>query len=118
MTEPMQKHAPSAEGRREPTHEEDQRLEIAIAMLLRIGVVIAAALVAIGGIMTLHHPESAVPNFRVFNTPAEASTIAPASSAIHSIAAVFHQLREGRGASIIALGLLVQIGRASCRERV
>ena len=107
MAEPMQKHAPTAE--------QDQRLEVAIAMLLRIGVVIAAILVAIGGVMTLHHPESTVPNFRVFYAPAAVSGAAPASTAIHSIAAVLHQLREGSGASIIALGLLVLIATPIAR---
>jgi uncharacterized membrane protein len=115
MADPMQKHAPTAEGRREPTREEDQRLEVAIAMLLRIGVVIAAALVAIGGIMALRHPESTVPNFRVFHAPGEAATDAQASAAIYSISAVFRQLGHGSGASIIALGLLVLIATPIAR---
>jgi uncharacterized membrane protein len=115
MADPMQKHAPTAEGRREPTREEDQRLEVAIAMLLRIGVVIAAVLVAIGGIRALRHPESTVPNFRVFHAPGEVATAASASTAIYSISAVFRQLRDGSGASIIALGLLVLIATPIAR---
>jgi uncharacterized membrane protein len=107
MAEPMQKHAPTAE--------QDQRLEIAIAMLLRIGVVIAAVLVAIGGIMALRHPESTMPNFRIFHAPGEAAPSAPASAAIYSISAVFHHLRDGSGASIIALGLLVLIATPIAR---
>jgi uncharacterized membrane protein len=120
MADPTQKHAPTAEGRREPTREEDQRLEVAIATLLRIGVMIAAALVAIGGIMALRHPESTVPNFRIFHAPGAAvsgagATAAPVSTAIYSISAVFHQLRDGSGASIIALGLLVLIATPIAR---
>lgn len=115
MADPMPKHAPTAEGRREPTREEDQRLEVAIATLLRIGVMIAAALVAIGGVMALRHPESTVPNFRIFHAPGEAATAAPASTAIYSISAVFHQLGDGSGASIIALGLLVLIATPIAR---
>jgi uncharacterized membrane protein len=112
MADPMQKHAPTAE--------EDQRLEVAIAMLLRIGVVIAAVLVAIGGIIALRHPESTVPNFRVFHAPVfhapgEAATAAPAHTAIYSISAVFRQLRGGSGATIIALGLLVLIATPIAR---
>lgn len=121
MTGPMQKRAPTAEGRREPTPEEDQRLEVAIAQLLRIGVVIAAALVAIGGIMALRHPESRVPSFRVFHAPVshasgEAATAAAAPhAAIYSIGAIFRHLRDGSGASIIALGLLVLIATPIAR---
>jgi uncharacterized membrane protein len=115
MADPTQKHAPTAEGHREPTLEEDQRLEVAIATLLRIGVTLAAVLVAIGGIMALRHPESTVPNFRIFHTPGEAATAAPVSTAIYSISAVFHQLRDGSGASIIALGLLVLIATPIAR---
>jgi uncharacterized membrane protein len=112
----MQKHIPTAEGRREPTREEDQRLEVAIAMLLRIGVMLAAALVTIGGIMALRHPESRVPSFRVFNAPGEAATAAAAPhAAIYSISAVFRQLADGSGASIIALGLLVLIATPIAR---
>ena len=115
MADPTQKHAPTAEGRREPTREEDQRLEVAIATLLRIGVMIAAALVAIGGVMALRHPESTVPNFRIFHAPGEAATAAPVSTAIYSISAVFRQLGDGSGASIIALGLLVLIATPIAR---
>jgi uncharacterized membrane protein len=126
MTDPMQKHPSTAGfGRTPATHEEDQRLEVAIAMLLRIGVVIAAVLVAIGGVMALRHPESRVPSFRVFHAPGhepgpavsgEAATAAAAPhAAIYSIAAVFRHLRAGSGAGIIALGLLVLIATPIAR---
>ena len=107
MAEPMRKHAPTAE--------QDQRLEVAIAMLLRIGVMIAAVLVAIGGVLALRHPESTMPNFRNFRVPGDSAPTAPASAAIYSIAAIFHHLRDGSGASIIALGLLVLIATPIAR---
>jgi uncharacterized membrane protein len=106
MADSMQKHAPTAE--------QDQRLEVAIAMLLRTGVVIAAVLVAIGGVMALRHPEATVPNYRIFYAPGAASA-APANTAMHSIAGVFRHLRDGSGASIIALGLLVLIATPIAR---
>lgn len=106
MADPIQKHAPTAE--------EDQRLEVAIAMLLRTGVVIAAVLVAIGGVMALRHPEATVPNYGMFYAPGAASA-APANTAMHSIAGVFRHLRDGSGASIIALGLLVLIATPIAR---
>jgi uncharacterized membrane protein len=117
MTDPMQKHPSTAGfGRTPATHEEDQRLEVAIAMLLRIGVVIAAVLVAIGGVMALRHPESRVPTFRVFPASGELATTAAAPhAAIYSIAAIFYHLRDGSGAGIIALGLLVLIATPIAR---
>jgi uncharacterized membrane protein len=115
MPEPLQKHAPTAEPRREPTREQDQRLEVAIAMLLRTGVVLAAILVAIGGVMALRHPEAMVPNYRIFYAPGAAASTAPANTAMHSIAGVFRHLRNGSGVSIIALGLLVLIATPIAR---
>jgi uncharacterized membrane protein len=107
MAGSMQKHAPTAE--------QDQRLEVAIAMLLRTGVVLAAVLVAIGGVMALRHPEATVPNYRIFYAPGAAASPAPANTAMHSIAGVFCHLRDGSGASIIALGLLVLIATPIAR---
>jgi uncharacterized membrane protein len=101
MAEAIHKHAPTAE--------QDQRLEIAIAILLRVGVIAAAVLVAIGGVLVLRHPEAPVPSYRVFHAPGESSATVSAGTSIHSIAAVFRHLRDGSGASIIALGLLVLI---------
>ena len=107
MTDPARKHAPTAE--------QDQRLEVAIAVLLRVGVIAAAVLVAIGGVMVLRHPEAPVPDYRVFHAPAEASSSVSAGASIHSISAVFGQLRSGSGASIIALGLLLLIATPIAR---
>jgi uncharacterized membrane protein len=114
MANPMQKHASISGFGRGPTYEEDQRLETAIATLLRIGVVVAAVLVAIGGVMALSHLESTVPNFRIFHAPGGA-TAAPANTALHSISAVFRHLGDGSGGSIIALGLLVLIATPIAR---
>ncbi|HEY3989430.1 MAG TPA: DUF1634 domain-containing protein [Acidobacteriaceae bacterium] len=115
MTEPIRKHAPTAKPRREPTREEDQRLEVAIAILLRIGVVAAAVLVAIGGMLVLRHPEAPVPDYRIFHAPGESASAVSAGTSIHSISAVFRQLSSGSGASIIALGLLVLIATPIAR---
>lgn len=106
MSEPMQ-HAPTAE--------QDQRLEVAIAMLLRIGVVIAAVLVSIGGVLALRHPSEPAPSYATFRLPGEIAPAAPQDDSIHSISAVFRQLNSGSGASIIALGLLVLIATPIAR---
>jgi uncharacterized membrane protein len=115
MSQPVHKHAPTAEARREPTREDDQRLEVAIAVLLRVGVIAAAILVAIGGVLVLRHPEAPVPDYRIFHAPAESSSTVSAGASIHSIAAVFRHLRDGSGASIIALGLLLLIATPIAR---
>jgi len=107
MTEPMKKHAPTAE--------QDQRLEGAIAMLLRIGVICAAVLVSIGGVLVLRHPEAPVPNYRVFRAPGEPSAAISPHTSVRSIVAVFRHLPHGSGAGIIALGLLVLIATPIAR---
>jgi uncharacterized membrane protein len=107
MTDAMRKHAPTAE--------QDQRLEVAIATLLRVGVIAAAVLVMIGGVLVLRHPETPVPSYRVFHAPGESSANVSAGTSIRSIAAVFRHLRDGCGASIIALGLLVLIATPIAR---
>jgi uncharacterized membrane protein len=107
MTEAIHKHAPTAE--------QDQRLEVAIGMLLRIGVIAAAVLVAIGGVLALRHPEAPVPNYRVFHAPGDHSSAIATGAPMHSIGGVFRRLRHGSGASIIDLGLLVLIATPIAR---
>ena len=107
MTEPTQKHAPTAE--------QDQRLELAIATLLRIGVILAAALVIVGGALTLRHPGAPARNYTAFEPPAGPATQPLQHHAIQSISGIFRQLRTGSGASIIALGLLVLIATPVAR---
>ncbi len=93
-------------------------------MLLRIGVVIAAVLVAIGGVMALRHPESIVPSFRVFHAPGHAPgglsgelqpPLLPHTQPSTPSAPSSRHLRDGSGASIIALGLLVLIATPIAR---
>lgn len=84
--------------------EQDQRLELAIATLLRIGVFIAAALVLIGGIVALRHAGAPAPNYTVFHPPGDAQSVA-----LVSISGILHQLPTFSSASIIGLGLLVLV---------
>ena len=107
MTEPLHKHAPTAE--------QDERLEAAIAVLLRVGVIAAAVIVVIGGVLVLRHPGAPVPNYRIFHAPGEPSSAVSAGTSIRSIIAVFRHLRDGSGASIIALGLLILIATPIAR---
>ncbi len=98
-----------------PTRQEDQRMEIAMGMLLRIGVILAAVLVAIGGVLVLRHPGSPVPDYTVFHPPAKHAASASANVPFRSISGVLEQLHTGSGGSIIALGLLVLVATPIAR---
>jgi uncharacterized membrane protein len=98
-----------------PTRQEDQRMEIAMGMLLRIGVVLAAVLVAIGGVLVLRHPGSPVPNYTVFHPPVKHAASPSANVPFRSISGVLGQLHAGSGGSIIALGLLVLVATPIAR---
>lgn len=90
--------------------ERDQRLELAIARLLRIGVLLAAALVLLGGLLLLPHSSAPSPSYATFYAPGT-----PHSMALSSIAGTFHLLRQGTSAGIIGLGLLVLIATPVAR---
>lgn len=90
--------------------QQDHKLELAIALLLRVGVFTAAALVLAGGLLALWHDSSQVPVYRTFYAPSD-----PHSQALHSIASIFGQLRTGSSAAIIGLGLLVLIATPIAR---
>ena len=90
-------------------------MEIAMGMLLRIGVVLAAVLVAIGGVLVLRHPGSPVPNYTVFHPPVKHAVSPSANVPFRSISGVIGQLHTGSGGSIIALGLLVLVATPIAR---
>lgn len=90
-------------------------MEIAMGMLLRIGVIVAALLVLIGGVLVLRHPRSPVPDYTVFHPPARHAASASANVPFRSISGVFEHLHTGSGGSIIALGLLVLVATPIAR---
>ncbi len=78
----------------------DHRVDILIGNLLRTGVILAASLVALGGIIYLFHQGLILPNYKIFQSePAELRHV----HGIIKYAFSFH----GRG--LIQLGLLVLI---------
>ncbi len=89
-----------------PSLQQDQRTDAIMAALLRTGVLLAAGLVFIGGIIFLvRHPQPTI-NYRVFEgEPQELRTI----SGIVREAALLH----GRG--LIQLGLLLLIATPVAR---
>ena len=84
----------------------EHRFELLIGTLLRVGVVISAAVVLIGGILYLLHNGSAAPTVRVFaGEPATLRTIPGiVASAIRL---------DGRG--VIALGLILLVATPVAR---
>jgi len=89
-----------------PDLRQDQRMDQIMAMLLRSGVLLAASLVFIGGVVYLSRHDLPVINYRVFQgEPQELRTV----SGILREAAKFH----GRG--LIQLGLLVLIATPVAR---
>jgi uncharacterized membrane protein len=78
----------------------DQRLEVAIGMMLRVGVTVAALVVLLGGVLYLRHPDAAAPVYTHFHSaPPEALSIRG------TLAGVGH----GSSVSIVQLGLLLLI---------
>jgi uncharacterized membrane protein len=87
----------------------DRQVEVIVANLLRGGVMLAAAVVALGGIIFLVRHGREVPNYSTFvGVPLELRTI----SGICRGAATFH------GRNIIQLGLLLLIATPVARVAI
>jgi uncharacterized membrane protein len=78
----------------------DQKLDEIMGGLLRSGVVLAAAIVFVGGVVYLMRHRVPVTNYRVFaGEPAE----------LRTISGIFHEALAFHGQGLIQLGLLVLI---------
>jgi uncharacterized membrane protein len=84
----------------------DQRIETSVGVMLRTGVMLAAAIVLIGGILYLAHSRGPRPDYSHFT--AEPSHLISFSGIMHGVAALDPQ-------SIIMLGLLVLIATPVAR---
>lgn len=84
----------------------DQKLEIAIGRMLQIGVLLAATVVLVGGLLYLHGERGPRPDYSHFHGEAPA-LISPATI----IANAFH----GDPQSVIQLGLLLLIATPIAR---
>ena len=80
--------------------QQDQRLEVAMGNMLRIGVLLAAAVVLIGGVLYLRHPEAPVPDYRTFHASA---------GNMRSLLAIARGLSAWSSRSIIQCGILLLI---------
>jgi uncharacterized membrane protein len=95
-----------------PSRDADRQLELAIATLLRMGVLAAAVLVALGGVLAMRHPGAPVLSYTHFEKPGMQPS---GAHALTSITGVFRNLADPSGASIIELGLLVLIATPIAR---
>jgi uncharacterized membrane protein len=84
----------------------DQKLELAIGELLRIGVTLSAAIVMIGGAWYLLRPNGPRLGYRTFRG---------AAAALSNPVVIFHGALSGDSRSIIQLGLLVLIATPIAR---
>jgi uncharacterized membrane protein len=89
-----------------PTQQMDKRVDEWMGDLLRAGVLLAAATVAVGGaIFLLRHPLP-VTNYRVFQgEPVE----------LRTLQGIFGEALHGRGRGLIQLGLLILIATPVAR---
>ena len=76
----------------------DQRIEVLIGDLLRVGVVLAAVVSLIGGVVYLAHAGNTRPEYKVFHgEPAD----------LRDVRGVVSNAFSGNGSGIIQLGLLL-----------
>jgi uncharacterized membrane protein len=103
MTEPTQHNASGPHG----TAWTDQRVETWVAIMLRTGVLLAAAIVLIGGVLYLVHAHNAPrPDYMHFHGEPPAYT---------TLSGVLHGVRAFDPRAIIMLGLLVLIATPVAR---
>ncbi|MEN6333205.1 MAG: DUF1634 domain-containing protein [Phycisphaerales bacterium] len=84
----------------------DKRLEAIIGYTLRAGVVTAAAVVLIGGILYLARNSGASPDYHTFH---------PASKQTDALSGIVQNVRELNSLGIIQVGLLVLIATPIAR---
>jgi uncharacterized membrane protein len=84
----------------------DQKIDESMGRLLQTGVVLAASIVFLGGVVFLTRHRLPVTDYRVFRgEPIE----------LRTISGIFHEASEFRGRGLIQLGLLVLIATPVAR---
>jgi uncharacterized membrane protein len=84
----------------------DERVEHAVATLLRVGVALAALLIAAGGALHLHRHGAEPPHYHVFaGEPAQ----------LRTVAGIVHGATQGDALALIQLGLLALIATPIAR---
>jgi uncharacterized membrane protein len=89
-----------------PDLRQDQRMDQIMAVLLRSGVLLAASLVFIGGIVYLSRHDLPAINYRVFQgEPQE----------LRTVGGILHEAAKFHGRGLIQLGLLILIATPVAR---
>ena len=89
-----------------PTREQDARVQQAVGNLLRVGVLLAALIVAAGGVLFLLRHGCSVPDYRVFRgEPVDFRTFG----------GIVRDAFSGSGRGMIQLGLLVLVATPVAR---
>jgi len=91
---------------RAPAGWNDTRIEIIVGILLRSGVILAAAVVLFGAALYLAHHGHEIPNYTAFHGEPES---------LKSPADIFHGVMELSSRAIIQLGLLLLIATPVAR---
>jgi uncharacterized membrane protein len=84
----------------------DQDLDESVAIVLRIGVTLSAAVVSLGGLLSGHHLLSGVPDYTHFH---------PANPGVRSVTGIVHGAVNIIPGSVIQLGLLLLIATPVAR---
>ncbi len=94
------------EARQEPSSQQDHNLEVAMGNMLRMGVLLAAAVVLLGGILYLRHAGAPVPDYHTFHATGGNQ---------RSIVSVLRDLPSLQSRSIIQFGILLLIATPVAR---
>lgn len=85
---------------------DDHRIEVVIGTLLRVGVLLSAAVVILGGIIYLVRHGHTIVNYRNFEG---------SQSPLRKLSGIFHGLAQPSGRAIIQFGLLLLIATPVAR---
>lgn len=89
-----------------PRSFDDQRMEVIMGRLLQVGVLLASAVVLLGGVLYVYAHADAPMNYRTFSSE-------PAS--LRHPAQLFRLVTTGDGAAIVQLGILLLIATPIAR---
>ena len=84
----------------------DHDVDLSVAAMLRFGVTLAAIVVLVGGVMSLRHPWTAIPDY---------STFKAGGSALRTVTGIYHGLVHLDAKSIIQFGLVLLIATPVAR---
>ncbi|MGI8547909.1 MAG: DUF1634 domain-containing protein [Gemmatimonadaceae bacterium] len=106
MTDPTRDHGPQGSRPQGPAPWTDEQVEMFVGNLLRVGVIVAASVAVIGGVLYLARYGSTVAQYHVFRGEPEE---------LRSVRAVVRDAFHLRGRSVVQLGLLLLIATPIAR---